>query len=147
MKNDWKGLDGLDRKLPFEVPEGYFDKLPSIIQARIPATPESRPLVSWSWQRSAGLVAAMSFILALVWFTFPRQQGPLGSERLSQVSNDAILEYLAEENLSYYDLSENNAVQAAFGTDSTVLYYLDGLDADFLRTQIDPTLMENDKSI
>ncbi len=147
MENDWKGLDGLNRKLPFDVPEGYFDKLPAIIQARIPASPEKRPYISWSWQRSAALVAAMSLILALVWFTYPRQQGPLGSERLSQVSNEAILEYLAEEDLSYYDLSESNAVQTAFGTDSTVLNYLDGLDADFLRSQIDPMTIQNDKSI
>lgn len=125
----------MERNVPFEVPDGYFDKLPSIVMSRLPATPEPRPLISWSWQRSLGLAGALSLIVALVWFTYPQQQGSLGSERLSQVSDDAILEYLAEENISYYDLSENNAVQAAFQTDSTVLNYLDGMDAEFLRSQ------------
>ncbi|GHB59533.1 hypothetical protein [Persicitalea jodogahamensis] len=135
MKDKKIRLEDLERKVPFEVPDGYFDKLPSIVMSRLPATPEPQPLISWSWQRSLGLAAALSLIVALVWFSYPQQQGSLGSERLSQVSDDAILEYLTEENISYYDLSENNAVQAAFQTDSTVLYYLDGLDADFLRSQ------------
>ena len=135
MKDNRIRLEDLKRDVPFEVPNGYFDKLPSVIMSRLPATPEPRPLVSWSWQRSLGLAGALSLIVALVWFTYPQQQGPLGSERLSQVSDDTILEYLSEENISYYDLSENNAVQAAFRTDSTVLHYLDGLDADFLRSQ------------
>lgn len=141
MKDNRIRLDDLKRQVPFEVPEGYFDKLPSIIQARIPATPERRPLVSWSWERSVALAGAFSLILALVWFTYPQQQGPLGSERLSQVSDEAILEYLADENISYYDLSENNAVQAAFKTDSTVLYYLDGVDKDFLRHQLNENML------
>ena len=127
----------MERKVPFEVPEGYFDKLPSIVMSRLSATPEPRPLISWSWQRSLGLAGALSLIVALVWFTYPQQQGPLGSERLSQVSDDAILQYLSEENISYYDLSENDVVQTAFDTDSTVLNYLDGLDADFLRSQVE----------
>ncbi|MPR32295.1 hypothetical protein [Salmonirosea aquatica] len=141
MKDKRIRLDDLERHVPFEVPDGYFDKLPAIIQARIPATPERRPWVSWSWQRSAALAAAMSLIIALVWFTYPQQQGPLGSERLSQVSNEAILEYLADENISYYDLSENNAVQTAFDTDSTVMNYLDGLDRDFLRNQLSDDIL------
>lgn len=137
MKDNKIRLEDLKRKVPFEVPEGYFDKLPSIVMSRLPATPQPQPLISWSWQRSLGLAGALSLIVALVWFTFPQQQGPLGSERLSQVSDDAILEYLAEENISYYDLSENDVVQTAFDTDSTVLNYLDGLDADFLRSQVE----------
>lgn len=149
MKDNKIRLEDLERNVPFEVPDGYFDKLPSVIMSRLPATPERaaygrQPLVSWSWQRSLGLVGALSLIVALVWFTFPQQQGPLGSERLSQVSDDAILEYLSEENISYYDLSENDVVQTAFGTDSTVLNYLDGLDADFLRSQAEDRIFTDE---
>lgn len=136
MKENRIRLDDLKRQVPFEVPEGYFDKLPAIIQTRIPATPERQPWVKWSWERSLALAGAMSLIFALIWFTYPQQQGPLGSERLSQVSDEAIVEYLADENISYYDLSENTAVQTAFETDSTVLHYLDGMDKDFLRNQL-----------
>jgi hypothetical protein len=142
MKNKRIQLDELKRDLPFQVPDGYFEELPSIVQSRIPAAPEHRPLVSWSWQRSLALAGALTLILVLVWVTYPERQGPLGSEPLSQVSDAAILDYLAQENISYYDLSENNVVQTAFESDSTVLNYLDGIDNEFLRTQIDESLLE-----
>jgi hypothetical protein len=142
MKNKRIQLDDLKRDVPFEVPEGYFEELPSIIQSRIPAVPERKPLISWSWQRSVALTGALSLIVLLIWVTFPARQGPLGSEPLSEVSDAAILDYLAQENISYYDLSENSVVQTAFETDSTVLNYLDGVDAEYLRTQIDESLLE-----
>lgn len=134
-------LDEIKKKVPFEVPEGYFDNLPSIIQSRIPPTPERNPWISWSWQRSAALVGAMSLIIILAWISFPTRQGPLGQPPLSEVSDAAILEYLSDENLSYYDLSENNAVQSAFDTDSTVFNYLDGLDKDLLLLQLDDAFL------
>lgn len=144
MKNKRIQLDDLKRNVPFEVPEGYFEELPSIIQSRLPVIPEKRPLVSWSWQRSTALVGAMSLIFMLIWITFPERQGPLGNEPLSEVSNEAILEYLAQENISYYDLSENNVIQSAFQTDSTVLNYLEGVDREFIRTQIDETYLPDE---
>lgn len=141
MDNKRIRLDEIEKKVPFEVPERYFDELPSIIQSRIPPKAERSPWVSWSWQRSASLVGAMSLIFVLIWITFPKRQGPLGQQPLSGVSDEAILEYLAEENLSYYDLSENNAVQMAFDTDSTVINYLDGLDKDLLFLQLDDNFL------
>jgi hypothetical protein len=129
-------LDDLKKEVPFSVPEGYFERLPNIIQSRITSEPVRKPVISWSWQRATGLVAAMALILVLVWVTVPERQGSLGAEPLSGVSNASIINYLEEENISYYDLSEHKVVQKAFGTDSTVLYYLDGLDDDILRQQL-----------
>lgn len=142
MKNKRIQLDDLKRDVPFEVPDRYFEELPSIIQSRIPPVTERRPLVSWSWQRSVALTGALSLIVLLIWVTFPARQGPLGSEPLSEVSDAAILDYLAQENISYYDLSENSVVQTAFETDSTVLNYLDDVDPEYLRSQIDESLLE-----
>ncbi|TLU99032.1 hypothetical protein [Dyadobacter luticola] len=133
-------LEDLKREVPFSVPEDYFDKLPQIIQSRIPAEPARRPVLDWSWQRWTGLVSAMALILVLVWVTVPERQGSLGQEPLSNVSNASIINYLEEENISYYDLSEHKVVQKAFDTDSTVLYYLDGLDDEFLRQQLQETV-------
>ncbi|GAB3171412.1 hypothetical protein [Telluribacter humicola] len=137
MNNNRIRLEDVERKVPFEVPEGYFDRLPSEIQARIPVHQEhAKPLISWSWQRSVGLAAALSLLLVLVWVTYPETQGPLGQEPLSQVSDEAIIQYLEEQNISYYDLSEHQVVQGAFATDSTVMHYLDGLDEEVIRQQI-----------
>lgn len=133
-------LDDLKRETPFTVPEGYFDKLPQMIQARIPAEPVRKPLVSWSWQRSVALVSAMALILVLVWVTVPERQGSLGQEPLSDVSDASIIDYLEEQNISYYDLSEHKVVQKAFDTDSTVLNYLDGLDDNILRQQLEEAI-------
>jgi len=129
-------LDDLKRETPFSVPEGYFEKLPQIIQSRIPLEPVRKPIFGWSWQRSVALVSAMALILVLVWVTVPERQGSLGQEPLSNISDSSIIDYLEDQNISYYDLSEHKVVQKAFETDSTVLYYLDGMDDDFLRQQI-----------
>lgn len=138
-------LDDLKRETPFTVPEGYFDKLPQMIQSRIPAEPVRKPLVSWSWQRSIGLAAASALILVLVWVTVPERQGSLGQEPLSGISNASIISYLEEQDISYYDLSEHKVVQKAFESDSTVLNYLDGLDDDILRQQLEDAMVAPDK--
>ena len=138
-------LDDLKRETPFSVPEGYFDKLPQMIQARIPAEPVRKPLVSWSWQRSVGLAAASALILVLVWVTVPERQGSLGQEPLSGISNASIISYLEDQDISYYDLSEHKVVQKAFESDSTVLNYLDGLDDDILRQQLEEVMVAPDK--
>jgi len=129
-------LDDLKKETPFIVPDGYFENLPRIIQAKIPNEVVRKPLIQWSWQRSVGLVAAMSFLLVMVWVTFPERQGSLGQEPLSKISDASIINYLEDQNISYYDLSEHQVVQKAFDTDSTVLNYLDGLDDSYIREQI-----------
>jgi len=138
-------LDDLKRETPFTVPEGYFDKLPQTIQSRIPAEPVRKPLVSWSWQRSVGLAAASALILVLVWVTVPERQGSLGQEPLSGISNASIISYLEDQDISYYDLSEHKVVQKAFESDSTVLNYLDGLEDDILRQQLEEVMVAPEK--
>lgn len=129
-------LSDLKKETPFSVPDGYFDKLPQIIQSRIVSEPASQPVWSWSWQRSLGLVSAMALVFVLVWVTVPERQGSLGQEPLSDISDASIVNYLEDQNISYYDLSEHKVIQTAFDTDSTVLNYLDGMDENFLRQQI-----------
>jgi hypothetical protein len=138
-------LDDLKRETPFSVPEGYFDKLPQMIQSRIPAEPVRKPLVSWSWQRSVGLAAASALILVLVWITVPERQGSLGQEPLNGISNASIITYLEDQDISYYDLSEHKVVQKAFESDSTVLNYLDGLEDDILRQQLEDSMVAPEK--
>ena len=140
MDNKRIRLDDLKKEVPFTVPDGYFDKLPQIIQSKIPSEPVRKPVIGWSWQRSLGLVSAMALVLVLVWVTVPERQGSLGQEPLSGVSNASIISYLEDQDISYYDLSEHKVVQKAFDTDSTVLYYLDGLEDDLLRQQLQESI-------
>lgn len=136
MDNKRIRLDDLKKETPFSVPDGYFDKLPQIIQAKITSEPARKPLVGWSWQRSVGLVSAMSLVFLLVWVTVPERQGALGQAPLADISDASIISYLEEEDMSYYDLSEHKVVQHAFDNDTTILHYLDGMDSEFIRQQI-----------
>ncbi|MCE7043421.1 ash family protein [Dyadobacter sp. CY312] len=136
MDNKRIRLDDLKKETPFSVPDGYFDKLPQIIQSRIVSEPARKPLVGWSWQRSVSLVSAMALILVLVWVTVPERQGALGEGPLTDISDASIVAYLEDQDISYYDLSEHKVVQKAFDTDSTILNYLDDMDSDFIRQQL-----------
>lgn len=136
MDNKRIRLDDLKKEMPFSVPDGYFDKLPQIIQSRIVSEPARKPLVGWSWQRSVSLVSAMALILVLVWVTVPERQGALGEGPLTDISDASIVAYLEDQDISYYDLSEHKVVQKAFDTDSTILNYLDDMDSDFIRQQL-----------
>jgi hypothetical protein len=136
MDNKRIRLDELKKETPFSVPDGYFDELPQIIQAKITSEPIRKPLVGWSWQRSVALVSAMSLVFILVWVTVPERQGELGQGPLADISESSIISYLEEEDINYYDLSEHKVVQSAFDNDSTILHYLDGMDREIIRQQI-----------
>ena len=134
-------LDEIEKKNPFSVPEGYFENLPQLIQAKIPPVTEKEPIIvkSWNWQLTFSSIAAMLVIAVLFWVTLPKMQGNLGNEPLSGISDNSIIEYLEEQNISYYDLSEHQVVQSAFESDSTIMNYLDGMDEDLLIKQLEET--------
>ncbi|WP_025763820.1 hypothetical protein [Dyadobacter tibetensis] len=131
-------LEDIEKKPPFRAPERYFDELPQEIMARIPSQPGVVPkgsvLKNWQWGLSSA--AAMLLIASLIWVTFPEQQGALGNEPLSGISDGTIIEYLEEQNLSYYDLSEQQVIQNAFDADSTIMFYLDGMDENMIMQQL-----------
>lgn len=120
---------------PFTVPEGYFDTLPSRVQARI-VKPKPAFTISWSWQRTVASLAGASLLAILVWNTLPQRQESLGEEVLSGVSDDAIKMYLEEQGVSTYDLADNAAVQASFSNGASMLEYLD-VKPEQIRKQIE----------
>ncbi|GAA4453986.1 hypothetical protein GCM10023189_19880 [Nibrella saemangeumensis] len=123
------------RQQPFTVPEGYFDTLPSRVQARI-VKPKPSFTISWSWQRTVASLAGASLLAVLVWNTLPQRQESLGEESLSGVTDDAIKMYLEEQGVSTYDLSDNEAVQASFSGNASLMDYLD-VKPEQIRKQIE----------
>ncbi|MGA0558451.1 hypothetical protein ACO2Q8_17450 [Larkinella sp. VNQ87] len=104
-------LDELDRQhplrqLPFTTPEGYFDTLPSRIQAQTAQRAAHRPVLNWSWPRSVATLAGAGLVAALVWFTYPEQQKSLEPELLSNVSKESVLDYLQEQDIYLEDYSD-----------------------------------------
>lgn len=103
-------LDELDRQhplkqLPFSTPEGYFDTLPSRIQAET-SRRSPRFTISWSWQRSVSTLAGAGLMAALIWFTYPQKQDSLEPELLSKVSNASVMEYLQDQDIYLEDYSD-----------------------------------------
>lgn len=134
-------LDDIEKKNSFSVPDGYFDSLPQIIQAQIPPILDNKRVLGrkWNWQWTVSSMAAMLIIGILFWVTLPEMQGNLGNEPLSGISDGSILQYLEDQNISYYDLSEQKVIQSAFQSDSTIMNYLDGFDEELLLLQLQET--------
>ena len=124
------------RQQPFTVPDGYFDQLPSRVQARV--THRSKPAfsISWSWQRTAASLAGAGLIAVLVWQTLPQRQESLGREALTGVSNEMIVAYLDDQGIDANELADSQQQHSSLGSDTTAIQYLNVKPAD-IQTLID----------
>lgn len=119
-----KKLDEIPKKSIFEVPEGYFDRLPMKIQARLEA-PSERPSVSvWNLALRYALPSVIA-VFALVYFLRPKSHDP--EELLAGISSEHLIAYLNDS-----DISENDLLEAA---------HFDEADADSLSLQLNNTLL------
>ncbi len=104
-------LDELQRTQPFRVPDGYFDKLPTIIQARV-AQPAKTPAFAWpAALRIALPVLALAMMLA--YFGLKMTSAEVNVQAMiDEVPTEELVSYLAEsdittdELLSLIDISE-----------------------------------------
>ena len=105
-----KKLEDIPKKNIFEVPEGYFDRLPGIIQARVS---ESKPSFGWHlfWVALRYAVAVLLVVaVGIFWFT----RGSLSSmdkikSELASIDPGQLVEYLDEHELATEDLAERIA--------------------------------------
>lgn len=124
------------RQQPFSVPDGYFDQLPSRVQARVTRRHKPAFSVSWSWQRTAASLAGASLIAVLVWQTLPQRQESLGREALTGVSDDVIAAYLDDQGMDANELADSQQLHSSLGSDTTAIQYLNVKPAD-IQTLID----------
>lgn len=124
------------RQQPFSVPDGYFDQLPTRVQARISRRAKPAFSISWSWQRTAASLAGASLIAVLVWQTLPQRQESLGSEALTGVSDEVIAAYLDDQGVDVNELADSQQLHQSLGSDTTAIQYLDVKPAD-IQTLID----------
>jgi len=126
-------LDDLARDVPYQVPEGYFEKLPSAVQTKIQeliSEKETLFPIRWGWQRSAVVGVAASIIGALIWVTYPQQQGTLAETSLSQVSNTEIVNYLKDNQVTLYEVSENVDLSDMYQNEEILLKNLNVSEVD-----------------
>ena len=96
-----KKLEDIPKQNIFEVPDGYFDKLPSVIQARI-ARPEPK-----FWQLPAfkyAMPVAALFLVAIFWWN--SQPGTSLEDQLNDIQTEQLLAYLETSDISTDYLTE-----------------------------------------
>ncbi len=100
-----KRLEDIPKKDIFEAPEGYFERLPSIIQSRVVAESNSR----WTWfdQPVWKYALSLAFLAAgLYWFLLrPAPQSP--EQMLASVDTGSLIAYLNESDMSTEELMES----------------------------------------
>lgn len=102
-----KKLEEIPKKEVFNVPEGYFDKLPGIIQARV-AAPDKRIFIrpAFSYALRYALPVIVFFALGIFWFV---RQGETATAEsiLATVETEDLVAYLYTSDLTTDELLDN----------------------------------------
>jgi len=134
------------RQQPFTVPDGYFDQLPSRVQARVTHRPKPAFSISWSWQRTAVSLVGASLVAVLVWQTLPQRQESLGSEALTGISSEVIAAYLDDQGIDADELADSQQLHSSLGNDTTAIQYLNVQPADIQTIIDEQTILEIQKT-
>ena len=104
-----KKLDEIPKKSVFEVPEGYFDRLPGIIQARVtPIAIGTKQEPQWILYFRFGLRYALPvLVIGVASFFFLNNPQTLSAEELiASVDSAHLVAYLEDSDLNSDDLQE-----------------------------------------
>jgi hypothetical protein len=104
-------LEDIPKKHIFEVPEGYFEKLPGIIQSRV-ARPQRQTVLRY---KTALQLAVPAFLIAMaVTFWINRHDQRASPENmLSSVETNDLIAYLEETDLTTEELLDHVELDAA----------------------------------
>ena len=97
-----KKLEDISKKNIFEVPDGYFEKLPGIIQARV-AKPEPTPWFVPTLKFALPIFA----ILAVGIFWYSSQSQNTIEAQLPAIQTAQLVAYLHDATLNFDDLTES----------------------------------------
>lgn len=98
-----KKLDEIPKKNIFEVPDGYFDRLPLQIQARLEKPSPSLANPAWKMAVRYAL-PALVVIFGLFYFLQPSTQEP--EELLAEIASEHLVAYLHDSDLNVSELLE-----------------------------------------
>lgn len=125
-------LEDIPKKDLFTAPDGYFDKLPGIIQARV-AKPEPKSV--WLPVLKFALPVVALFTVGIFWFSNPTVKSV--EAELASINTEQLIAYLdnnevvwedvdVDRNWSEDDLLElENQVYSTFDSDGSELEMLD----------------------
>lgn len=99
-----KKLDEISKNHPFQVPDGYFERLPMDIQARIEA--RSTQKISKPYFRYALQYALPALVLIITAVFYLKPDAPSADSMLASVSTEELMVYLQETDISTDELIE-----------------------------------------
>ncbi|MDZ7645881.1 MAG: hypothetical protein U5K54_01170 [Cytophagales bacterium] len=97
-----KKLEDISKNNIFEVPDGYFEKLPGIIQSRV-AKYRTYTLVCTSLKFAFPMVAVLAF--GIFWYSSQSQNTI--EEQLAAIQTEQLVAYLDDATLNFDDLTES----------------------------------------
>ncbi|HMI66681.1 MAG TPA: hypothetical protein VK517_11615 [Cyclobacteriaceae bacterium] len=104
-----KKLEDIPKKNIFDVPEGYFDRLPEIIQSRISVSPA--PVMIHSWTRALRYALPLTAFIAAGIFWYQNYSSSFSARvdvesELASIHSDQLAAYLDDHELTTEDLVE-----------------------------------------
>jgi|SRR5688572_319752 len=106
-----KRLEDIPKKQIFEVPDGYFEKLPAIIQTRV--SEQGKEKSRWSYPSSLRLALPALILLIVGFFWFNQFQSDLNAENiLASIETEDLMAYLSEADVSTDELLESVTLDA-----------------------------------
>jgi hypothetical protein len=115
-----KKLDDIPKENIFEVPDGYFDRLPMKIQARIESAKPAQAVAYWRLALRVA-VPALVIVFAAAYFLNPKTKSDT-EEILASITSENLVAYLDESEVTETEILEALA--------------LDEIDADSLNLQM-----------
>lgn len=135
-----KKLDDIPKKNIFNVPDGYFDKLPTKIQSRINESQGTERTIYW--MRTLRLATSVILVLLVAGIFWYNQQGNSSDalKLLSSVDTSELISYLSDSDLLTEELLEDFPLdeEDVNSIESSVYHYdIDDSDIDELLIDID----------
>ncbi len=137
-----KRLEDIPKKTLFEVPEGYFDRLPGVIQARVAS---QQPESAWSGygQMAVRFALPVVVIAAAAVFFLNNPEAASTEELLASIESEQLVAYLEETEVNTDDLLEFAPLEAeevqALEEDAFGEYILEEIDLEELENEFDTT--------
>jgi hypothetical protein len=134
-----KRLEDIPKKNIYQVPDGYFDDLPTIIQARVTEKAPSA-IPSFAHQIRYAIPVMALAILSVVWvFTEENSENALSAEQLlASVETSSLIAYLEESEMTTDELLEN----VSFSQEDVSAIESDVYDLDIEQDDLDELINE-----
>lgn len=111
MKRNQKiKLDDIEKKQVFLVPDYYFENLPAAIQKKVSVPDKSTSILHIPWFKYSMSLASLALLILFGYlFSNPGQPTAQPVSSLSEVSNEAIINYLGQADIAQSELIDRAA--------------------------------------